>query len=269
MKFRYNIIIVFLTFSLISASATVINGKVAVLVNDGTNFKIMLQVNTDSESSKMGGATFVMKYDTTHLAFPDSPIEGTDYTFSNFNLGYYDTATVTQPVKGELWLNIDLTSDNHGTLVQMDPGWTNLVVLTFTSSQVVSNDLVSWKTNSRFWHVYDEDNTSSWGKGSFGMVTVINENNTSADPFTYSLSQNFPNPFNPATMIQYNVPERSIVKLTVYNIIGEEVRVLAEGEKEAGFYTVNFKANDLPSGVYIYRLNAGSFVETRKMILLK
>ena len=151
----------------------------------------------------------------------------------------------------------------------MNPSWTSLVVLNFTSGQLVPNDLVTWKPNNRFWHVYNEDNTSSWGKGNFGAVTAIGDRSTSANPFTYSMSQNFPNPFNPTTMIQYNVPERSVVRLVVYNVIGQEVRVLVEGEKEAGFYTVNFKADDLPSGVYIYRLQAGDFVQTRKMILLK
>lgn len=261
--------ILLLISTLSAASATVLNGQMNVLVNDGANFKVMLQVNTDSEFSKMGGATIIIKYDTTYLSFPENPSAGIDYTFSNFNLGYYDTAKVTQPIKGTLWLNIDLLTDNQGTLVQMNPAWTSLMVLNFTSGQLVSNDLITWKTNSRFWHVYNEDNTSSWGIGNFGAVTAIGNSNTSANPFTYSVSQNFPNPFNPTTMIQYNVPERSTVRLTVYNIIGEEVRVLAEGEKEAGFYTVNFKANDLPSGVYLYRLQAGNFVQTRKMILLK
>ena len=61
----------------------------------------------------MGGATIVIKYDTTYLNFPENPVEGIDYTFNNFNLGYYDTAKVTQPVKGMIWLNMDLIEANQ------------------------------------------------------------------------------------------------------------------------------------------------------------
>jgi hypothetical protein len=95
-------------------------------------------------------------------------------------------------------------------------------------------------------------------------------------PLEYSLGQNYPNPFNPITTIKYSVPEAGNVKLSIYNLLGEELTVLVKGYKEAGLYELNFNASGLPSGTYIYRLEAtpsggqaGSFVETRKMILLK
>ena len=88
-------------------------------------------------------------------------------------------------------------------------------------------------------------------------------------PLTFSLEQNYPNPFNPSTNIKYNVPENGFVKLAVYNLVGEEVNVLVNGQVNAGFYELEFDASKLPSGVYFYRLQAGSFVETKKMILLK
>ena len=255
--------------SLSSAWADVINGQVNILDNNGTNFKVMLQLNTDTDFSKMGGATIIINYDTTYLSFPDYPSPGTDYSFSNFNLGYYDSAKVTKIFNGQIWLNIDLTSDNNGTLVQKGPdSWTDLVTLNFTSSQVSSNSALSWDSESPYWNVYDQDNTTSWETGSFGNITLAGEGK-GLNSTTYNLSQNYPNPFNPTTMIQYNVPQRSTVNLIVYNIIGEAVRVLAEGEKEAGSYSINFKAEGLPSGVYLYRLQAGSFVQTKKMILLK
>ena len=261
--------IIFVVTSLSAASASAINGQVNVLGNNGTNFKVMLQVNTDTESSKMGGATFVINYDTTYLSYPDYPAAGTDYSFSNFNLGYYDTAKVTKIFNGQLWLNIDLTSDNNGTLIQKGPdSWTDLVTLNFTSSQVSPNSAISWGIESSYWQVYDQDNITSWEIGNFGSITLAGEGK-GLNSTSYNLSQNYPNPFNPTTMIQYNVPQRSIVNLIVYNVIGEAVRVLAEGEKEAGTYSVNFNAQGLPSGVYLYRLQAGEFVQTRKMILLK
>ncbi|MEJ2196013.1 MAG: T9SS type A sorting domain-containing protein, partial [Ignavibacteriaceae bacterium] len=86
---------------------------------------------------------------------------------------------------------------------------------------------------------------------------------------TYLLDQNYPNPFNPATIIGFGVRENSNIKITVLNSIGEEVGTLLNENKEPGFYQVEFSASNLPSGIYFYQLKAGSFVETKKMILLR
>jgi len=88
-------------------------------------------------------------------------------------------------------------------------------------------------------------------------------------PTKFSLAQNFPNPFNPSTKIKYSVPQRSNVTLKVYDILGNEIATLVNEEKDQGVYTVNFDANNLASGLYLYRIQAGSFIETKKMILLK
>ena len=88
-------------------------------------------------------------------------------------------------------------------------------------------------------------------------------------PTSFSLSQNYPNPFNPATRIQYALPENAQVKLTVYDMLGQRVAVLVDKKQTAGFYEIGFQATSLPSGMYFYRLNAGGFVETRKMVVLK
>ena len=88
-------------------------------------------------------------------------------------------------------------------------------------------------------------------------------------PKEYELSQNYPNPFNPATDIKYNLPEASRVTLNVYNIIGQKVASLVNGEVEAGFHSVTFDGRDLPSGTYIYRLQTPNYTQTKKMVLLK
>jgi hypothetical protein len=88
-------------------------------------------------------------------------------------------------------------------------------------------------------------------------------------PPLYSLAQNYPNPFNPSTMIRYGIPERSQVLLSVYNTIGQQVGVLAQGEEEAGYHEVKFDASALASGVYFYRLQAGGYVDTKKLLLLR
>jgi hypothetical protein len=88
-------------------------------------------------------------------------------------------------------------------------------------------------------------------------------------PTKFALYQNYPNPFNPSTTISYDLPVRSRVKLSIYNLLGQEVATLIEGEQEPGRYNVKFDASGLPSGIYFYRLEAGRFIEQKKMILIK
>jgi len=86
---------------------------------------------------------------------------------------------------------------------------------------------------------------------------------------SYLLEQNFPNPFNPTTTIGYGIKEKGNVRISILNSIGEEIASLVNEEKEPGYHTVEFNAANLPSGVYFYQLKTGSFIETKKMILLK
>jgi hypothetical protein len=88
-------------------------------------------------------------------------------------------------------------------------------------------------------------------------------------PKTYSLEQNFPNPFNPTTSIKYNIPGNSFVSLKIYNAIGKEVTSLVNNVEPAGSHDVLFNASGLNSGVYFYTIIAGAYIQTKKMILLK
>ena len=88
-------------------------------------------------------------------------------------------------------------------------------------------------------------------------------------PNEYNLYQNYPNPFNPTTTIRYQVPGLSFVTLKVYDVLGNEVAVLLNEEKPAGYYNIEFNASLLSSGIYFYRLQAGDFIQTKMMILMK
>jgi len=88
-------------------------------------------------------------------------------------------------------------------------------------------------------------------------------------PVDFALQQNFPNPYNPATTITYNLPIKSKIDLVVYNTLGEILIQLVNAEKEAGQHSVEFNAIGLPSGIYFYKLQAGDFIETKKMVLLR
>ena len=92
---------------------------------------------------------------------------------------------------------------------------------------------------------------------------------TSLIPKTYSLSQNFPNPFNPTTLIKYGIPKQGLVKIVVYDVLGREVSTLINEVKQAGTYEINFNASNLSSGVYFYRITAGDFTDVKKMMLIK
>lgn len=106
-----------------------------------------------------------------------------------------------------------------------------------------------------------------------GLTSVENETN----PINYNLKQNYPNPFNPATIIEYSIPgignekfhSIHFVKLIVYDILGREVTVLVNEKQSPGNYKIRFSAEDLPSGVYLYKLSLGDFTQTKKMILLR
>ncbi len=109
-------------------------------------------------------------------------------------------------------------------------------------------------------------NGSLWLAKVTGVTTVTSEPILAT---SFSLNQNYPNPFNPTAVISYQVSASSPVILKVYNMLGKEISTLVNENKAAGNYTVEFNAANLPSGMYVYRLQAGSFSETKKMVLLR
>jgi photosystem II stability/assembly factor-like uncharacterized protein len=114
-----------------------------------------------------------------------------------------------------------------------------------------------------------------WAVTSNGRISRYHElisgisNNQNNMPENYSLKQNYPNPFNPSTKISFSLPKAGDVKLIVFDILGREVATLIDGFTGAGNHTVDFNASNLSSGVYLYKIQAGDFTETRKMILMK
>jgi len=100
------------------------------------------------------------------------------------------------------------------------------------------------------------------------LSSAVGENSKNL-PNTFSLLQNYPNPFNPTTKIKFSIPTRSLVTLTIYDILGREMSTLLNEEKTAGTYEVDFNGNLLASGVYYYSIIAEKFNDTKKLILLK
>jgi hypothetical protein len=103
-----------------------------------------------------------------------------------------------------------------------------------------------------------------------GMVTLLEESmDDQVIPTRFELSQNYPNPINPSTVIKYSIPIVSRVILKVFDIIGNEIETLVDQEKHIGIYEVNWNPENLSSGVYLYRLQTAAFTQTREMILLR
>lgn len=103
----------------------------------------------------------------------------------------------------------------------------------------------------------------------FQITTDVNEDFFSNTPETFSLEQNFPNPFNPSTKISFSIPETQKVSLKIYNLLGIELLTIFDEEKAKGIYTVNVDMSSFASGVYFYKMTTEKYSQTRKMILSK
>jgi hypothetical protein len=133
---------------------------------------------------------------------------------------------------------------------------------TQTHSYSFSDDLNSITSSKVFYRLKQID-----FNGSFTFSDAISVTNIIVSLF--ELEQNYPNPFNPSTSIQYTLGSKQFVSLKVYNVVGKEVAALVNEEKETGYHSIIFNANDFPSGVYYYKISAGSFIQTKKMLLIK
>jgi hypothetical protein len=146
--------------------------------------------------------------------------------------------------------------------------------------QRVSGDIfefrtkISYQYNSAFLeteNLYQEYDGSAWVNRIRMLTMYTPSSNNDGDVMlnAFELYNNYPNPFNPVTTISYSLPSDAKVKLRIFNSLGEEVKVLVDGEKSAGVHKINFTAPNLPSGIYFYRLESGNSVETKKMMLMK
>jgi len=131
----------------------------------------------------------------------------------------------------------------------------NLILLsgitaTFAQSTWSGNTNTDWNTDGKF---------------EFSKVIEVDL----GSPMNYELSQNYPNPFNPSTTIRFSLLESNSVNLSIFNSLGEKIEELVNEVKEPGVHTIEFSAQDLPSGIYFYRIQVNGFTQIKKMILLK
>lgn len=187
----------------------------------------------------------------------------------------------TSPANGAINQQLNLTlswgavmgADSYDLQVSTNPNFTTLFLedstLTAPSRQLGTLAL----NTTYYWRVSAKNlgGTSPFSS-TFNFKTVLStsvENVGNEIPKEFGLSQNYPNPFNPSTTIEFQIPKNSHVTLKVFDPLGKELLTLLQEEKNAGSYKTQWDANNLPSGVYFYRLQAGNFVDTKKLILMK
>ncbi len=205
------------------------------------------------------------------------------FTVSGTNLfagTYFGSGVYLSTDNGTSWtaVNIGLTNSNVRALAVSD---TNLFAGTDGGGVFHStNNGTSWSsfntglTNNVVnallvsgTYLFAGTNDGVWRRPLLDVTGVEDKNNEIPSKFT--LEQNYPNPFNPSTTIIYSIPNLEFVTLKVFDVLGNEVATLVNEEKTVGSYEVEFNAANLSSGIYFYKLQTGSFVETKKMLLLK
>ena len=164
------------------------------------------------------------------------------------------------PLVDRYWLEYSI--DSTFTLTAIDSMITDTTTVLRTMT----------KNTGYYWRVRAH-NPVGWGpysiKAHFMRSTTGVSLLTQGVPGSWILAQNYPNPFNPSTTITFGLPERSRVRLSVYNTLGEMVSALTDAEWDPGYHSVAFNATGLPSGVYFYKVDAGPFVMTRRLMLLR
>ncbi len=218
---------------------------------------------------------------------PQNPAPGDTVTTTvrihNYSLVPTDTSVAVSFYIGDPHNGGTIIRSINGDTVFSTPG-----IIPARGSQILSFKWIApSKVNSRF--IYAGNYVHVWGllnplhtmteihKGNDmgwsilevpGIATGI-KGNEAGKPVSFELSQNFPNPFNPTTTISYILPTATHVTLKIYNVLGQQVATLANGNKTPGRYSVTFDASRLASGVYFYRLTAGSYILVKKMVLIK
>lgn len=136
-----------------------------------------------------------------------------------------------------------------------------------SGGQYVDQQVENGQTYTYRIKAYKDSIVSNYSNEASLLVTTLKDKTDI--PKEYSINQNYPNPFNPTTKIKFALPIRGLTKISVYDLLGREIRTLINREMEAGYHDIYFDAADLPSGIYFYRIHSGNFSQTKKMILMK
>ena len=161
-----------------------------------------------------------------------------------------------EPTEQQRWA---ADMDRNGNVNILDALALTNLILTGTAKAAVTPEVMGYLESLR----------SKLSSYEYARLMEILKGVKATVPTEYTLVQNYPNPFNPVTTIEYTLPEAARVKVEVYNLLGQVVEVLADGHLEAGYHKVQWDGSDMASGIYFYRIIAGNFTDTKRMVLLK
>jgi len=274
-------------------------GQIQISTNNGTTWipQTGQYTNPGTGSFQPNGEPL---YDGTQSTWVHETIDISTYAGQQITLGYYFRSDGSVQQDGWYVDNVKVSIYNGIVPVEL---------VSFTSSVVNNTVGLNWITaselNNSGFEVESSQDNSSWNKIGFvsgnGTSTEVHTYSFSdQNPITgksfyrlkqidfdgtseyssvvevvfgvvseFALDQNYPNPFNPSTTIKYSIKEKSNVELKIFDLLGSEIASLVNEEKAPGNYDVSFDASSLSSGVYLYTIKAGSFVQTRKMLLMK
>ena len=202
-------------------------------------------------------------YALNNIPWPGTYPRVLELTDANSDMIYEGTLTINGPAFNGLLYNYAYTSG--GNLTQEGPG----SVISQGDARVRFIGQNGARTFQTPWTMPLDVWSNSPGPEEFAPQGWTSVNEVPGNPQTYSLEQNFPNPFNPSTIIRFSIPEQGLVTLKVFNLLGEEVATLINTEMTTGTYDVDFRATSVSSGIYFYTLTSGNFISTKKMIVLK
>jgi hypothetical protein len=222
---------------------------------------------------------FIFGHDQSSYFTIDNAINGTPFVkilneeFTTGRIFDQDTLTLKLLVGDSknvpLTVRFSYSSDGGQHFSQFD----SYATITDTMSSARMIHLPSGNSDVAVIKVEVDDGTSVSSDQTYPFIkqtaTSVAERTAGKVPKYFALADNYPNPFNPSTTIRYDLPHKSAVQLKVFNTLGQQVAVLQNGDQEAGYHEVRFDGSKLSSGVYFYRIQAGSFVETKKLLLTR
>lgn len=223
-------------------------------------------VNPDNQVKNLELRTIILEDSTSEKVF----------ITKNIGVSENDSINIKEKDRSELFLNNYGSAKNY-VLRIIDLSENGQFVFEHSSISISQNSghqlVPDWSDlqNAELKILIDFGNDGTIDDSMFvkNQATSIEDEGSLLSPNNYNLAQNYPNPFNPVTTIKYSIPESGNVSLKVYDILGNEVATLVNVEKARGIHSVTFNAGNLSSGVYFYKIQAGSYSSTRKMMLLK
>ncbi len=233
-------------------------------------------------------------WNTSTTQFHSSPSSFADSPTGNYSNGADNTMTLANPINVSVqpvvtlsfwhryalennydWVMVEVSSNNGDTWQTVTEYTGTNTTWTQQTFDITRYANASTQMKVRFRLVADAGSVADgWYVDDVVITTyctgtITGISGISNSPYSFALQQNYPNPFNPVTVIKYQLPSAEKVSVKVFDILGKEVATLVNENKQPGYYEVSFDASNLASGLYFYRIEAGSFVETKKMMLIK